>query len=43
MVYFRNIPEIWQNNKNLGKLGVWNIQWNIPEIFKKNRKQLWGA
>ena len=35
MEYSRNIPEIWQNNKNVGKIGIWNIRWNIPGILKK--------
>ena len=42
MEYSRNIPEIWQNNKNMEKFGIWNIPSNIPGIFQKMYHNAWG-
>ena len=35
MEYSRNIPKKQVNIRNGENFGIWNIQWNIPGIFKK--------
>ena len=39
MEYSRNFPKKKVDNKNMQNFEVWNIPWNIPEIFLKIAKQ----